>query len=553
MAERMTMKIAGMTCDHCEMTIERALREAGAREVSANFRRGAVTFVWPGEHKIEVAERAVTEAGYRPGGVAISEVPEQVSVAGRTGADRETDYDLAILGSGSAAFAAAIRARDAGARVVMIEQGTIGGTCVNIGCVPSKALLAAADLYYRAGHSPFYGVDTRALGVDLAALVGQKDELVSALRQEKYIDLVQAYGWDLLRGHGRFADAETVEVDGRSLLAGHFLVATGASPAIPPIPGLEKSGYLTSTTALELTELPASMVVIGANAVGLELGQLFLHLGVSVTFLEVADRIAPFEEPEISAALTAVLSDQGAEVHTGAHITGVERTGEWRRVQVEVDGTTREIEAAQVLVATGRRPNTSNLGLDRAGIETDGRGSVMVDGHLQTSNPRVWAAGDVTGAPQFVYVSAYQGMVAADNILGDNSRIADLSALPRVTFTSPQLASAGMTEQEAARAGYLPKTSLLPLSAVPRALVNQETRGLFKLVADEVTDKLLGVHILADNAGDIIYAGVLALKFNLTVADITNTFDPYLTMAEGLRLAAQTFGKDVGKLSCCAA
>jgi mercuric reductase len=206
-----------------------------------------------------------------------------------------------------------------------------------------------------------------------------------------------------------------------------------------------------------------------------------------------------------------------------------------------------------VLVATGRRPDTAHLQLDPAGIKTDGHGSVSVDEHLQTSNLRVWAAGDVTGAPQFVYVSAYQGTVAADNMLNGNSRIADLSALPRVTFTAPQIASVGMTEQEAARAGYAPKTSILPLSAVPRALVNQDTRGLFKLVADEVTDKLLGVHILADNAGDVIYSGVLAIKFNLTVADLTGTFDPYLTMAEGLKLAAQTFGKDVSKLSCCAA
>jgi len=543
------MKIAGMTCSHCEQTVEQALSTAGATDASADFRRGQATFQWSDDKDLGSAKDAVAQAGYQPEGVQVLKGSSERARARSDGGG----WNLAILGSGSAAFAAAIRARDAGARVVMIEQSTLGGTCVNVGCVPSKATVAAADLYYRAGHNPFGGTSTQAAGVDLKALVAQKGDLVSQMRREKYADLVEEYGWTVLHGRAAFADDTTLMVDGEPLSADHYLIATGASPAIPPIPGLRDVGYLTSTTALELTELPESLVVIGANAIGLEMGQLFLHLGSRVTFLEVVDRIAPFEEPEISAALTKVLTDQGAEVLASAHILQVERHGEQRRVQVEMGPKTRVIEAAQVLVATGRRPNTAHLQLDHAGIKTDGRGSVTVDEHLQTSNRRVWAAGDVTGAPQFVYVSAYQGTVAADNMLNSNSRIVDLSALPRVTFTTPQIASVGMTEQDAAREGYAPKTSLLPLSAVPRALVNQETRGLFKLVADEVTDKLLGVHILADNAGDVIYSGVLAIKFNLTVTDITTTFDPYLTMAEGFKLAAQTFGKDVSKLSCCAA
>jgi mercuric reductase len=544
------MKIAGMTCAHCEQTVEKALASVGASEPSADFRRGQASFGWPEGDDVQLAETAVSNAGYRPQGF---EVLRPATGSTRSTAASDGDYDLAILGSGSAAFAAAIRARDEGARVVMVEQGTLGGTCVNVGCIPSKALLAAADLYYRAGHNPFAGIPTSTSPVDLGALVGQKDGLVGALCEEKYADLVEEYGWTVLHGHTAFADAETLMLDGKRLRAKSYLIATGASPAVPPIPGLHEAGYLTSTTALELTELPTSMVVIGANAIGLEMGQLFLHLGTKVTFLEVIDRIAPFEEPEISDAFTEVLKGQGAEVLTSATITRVERRGADRVVHVEVAGSEREIQAAAVLVATGRRPNTARLGLDRAGIVTAARGAIEVDETLRTTNPRVWAAGDVTGAPQFVYVSAHQGTLAADNILNGNSRKVDLSALPRVTFTTPQIASVGLTEQEASQAGYVPKTSILPLTAVPRALVNQDTRGLFKLVADDVTDKLLGVHILAENAGDVVYAGVLAIKFNLTVADITATFDPYLTMAEGLKLAAQTFGKDVSKLSCCAA
>jgi mercuric reductase len=544
------MRIAGMTCAYCARTVEKALSKAGAGAASVDSRRGQATFDWPEDKNLQAAEQAVSDAGYRPHGF---EVPRPATGSAGGKPSGESEYDLVILGSGSAAFAAAIRAREAGAKVVMVEEGTLGGTCVNVGCIPSKALLAAADLYYKAGHNPFAGMRTHVAGVDLGALVGQKDELVQALRQERYADLVEDYGWTVRRGHAAFADRETLTVDGEQLRASGYLIATGASPSVAPIPGLEAVGYLTSTTALELTEVPESIVVIGANAIGLEMGQLFLHLGTRVTFLEVVDRIAPFEEPEISKALSVVLREQGAEVLTSAHVTSVERRGDDRVVQVEIGGEERVIRAPQLLVATGRRPNTTQLALDRAGIETDGRGAVVVDETLRTHNPKVWAAGDVTGSPQYVYVSAYHGTLAADNILNETSRKVDLSALPRVTFTTPQIASVGMTEQEASRAGYAPKTSILPLTAVPRALVNHDTHGLFKLVADETTDRLLGVHILAENAGDVIYAGVLAIKFNLTVADLATTFDPYLTMAEGLKLAAQTFDRDVAKLSCCAA
>jgi mercuric reductase len=550
MTQTVQMTIAGMTCTHCEERVEHALAAAGASDVHADFRCGQATFHWPAHHPLAAAEQAIRDAGYHPGHLEVLAVepaaPTECAAPGG-------GYDLAILGSGAAAFAAAIRAREAGAQVVMIERGTLGGTCVNTGCVPSKALLAAAELYWKAGHSPFAGVSTAAVGVDLAALVAQKEELIEQLRAEKYADVLTAYGWTLLQGQASFADADTLLVNGEPLHADQYLIATGSSPAIPAIAGLQEAGYLTSTTALELTELPESLVVIGANAIGLELGQLFLHLGSAVTFIELLDRIAPFEEPEISAELTDVLQGQGAEVLTSAAITRIERRGEERLVHVEVAGVERLIRATQIVVATGRRPNTRGLGLERAAIASDERGAIVVDDTLRTTNRRVWAAGDVTGAPQYVYVAAYEGALAADNIVHGANRKVDLSALPRVTFTTPQLASVGLTETAAREAGYRVKTSLLPLSTVPRALVNHQPHGLFKLVADEATDRLLGIHALAENAGEVIYAGVLAIKGALTVADLVDTFCPYLTMAEGIKLAAQAFGRDVTKLSCCAA
>jgi mercuric reductase len=477
---------------------------------------------------------------------------QRIELAGQPLRPPVGEYDLAIIGAGSAAFSGAIRARELGARVVMVAHGTVGGTCVNIGCVPSKALMVAAETFYAAGHHPFAGLETQARAVDLRALVAQKDELVAGMRKEKYEDLLGAYGIDLVLGAARFADERTLEVDGQPLRAATYLIATGAAPVVPPIPGLAGAGYLTSTSALDLDIVPGSLAVIGANAVGLELGQLFGHLGTQVTFFDVLDRVAPFEEPEISAALADALREQGAHINTNARITRVEPDGDRRLLIAEVDGTQRRFAVDQILVATGRRPNTAELGLDTAGITVDGAGAVVVNATLRTSNPVVFAAGDVTGAPQFVYLAAHHGALAAENALPGRTHRVDLAALPRVTFTTPQIAAAGLTEASARDAGHAVKTSVLPLTAVPRALVNHDTRGLVKIVAGESTDKVLGVHMLAHGAGEVIQAAVYAIKFGLTVTDLAETWAPYLTMAESLRLAAQTFTRDVSKLSCCA-
>jgi mercuric reductase len=460
---------------------------------------------------------------------------------------------LAIVGSGSAAFAAAIRARDLGARVVIVERSTIGGTCVNVGCVPSKALLRAAETFRDAGRHPFAGLDTSAHAVDLQMLVAQKDELVAGLRKQKYEDLLGEYGIDLVRGVARFADERTLTVDGQPLQVGAFVIAAGASAAAPPIPGLAEAGYVTSTSAMELEQVPRSVAVIGSNAIGLELGQFFLHVGSQVTFLDVLDRIAPFEEPEISAALAAALREKGAQIHAPARITRVELDGDRRVVVADVDGDERRFAVDQILVATGRRPNTADLNTEAAGIAVDDNGAIVVNETLRTHNPIVFAAGDVTSAPQFVYVAAHQGALAAENALPGRTRRMDLAALPRVTFTTPQIAAVGLTEIQAREAGYGVRTSVLPLTAVPRAVVNHDTRGVVKIVADEATDKVLGVHMLADGAGDVVQAAVYAIKFGLTVTDLAETWSPYLTMAEGLKLAAQGFSRDVSKLSCCAA
>lgn len=466
--------------------------------------------------------------------------------------NREGEFDLLIIGSGGAAFAAAIKAVEHGARVAIIERGTVGGTCVNIGCVPSKTLLRAGEINRAALQNPFHGLHTNVGPVDLSALVEQKNALVDELRQQKYKGLIDDYGFELIRGEAKFIDENTVEVEGRTLTAQFFLIATGASPLIPDIPGLKEVNFLTSTSALQLKEVPKRLAVIGSGYIAMELGQLFRSLGAEVTLMQRSSRVLKEYDLEISDAVAQSIHEQGIELITGAVYDRIEEINGVKRIRMEVNGEQRIVEADQLLVAAGRRPNTEALYLEAAGVKVGQRGEVVVGDDLRTSNPRVFAAGDVTMGPQFVYVAAYEGGIVADNSVGGLNRAVDLSAVPGVTFTNPSIATVGLTEEQAKEKGYKVKTSVLPLDAVPRALVNRETTGVMKLVADETTLKLLGVHIVAENAGDVIYAGTLAVKYGLTVKDLKESFAPYLTMAEGLKLAALTFDKGVNKLSCCA-
>ncbi|GAA0463501.1 hypothetical protein GCM10008935_18990 [Alkalibacillus silvisoli] len=380
----------------------------------------------------------------------------------------------------------------------------------------------------------------------------QKDELVNQMRQEKYIDLIDEYGFNLIRGEAEFIDDKTIQVNGQSITAKSFLIATGAPPAIPDIPRMGEVDYLTSTTALELKEMPKRLAVIGSGYVATELGQMFHNLGTEVTLMQRSDRLFKMYDPEISEAIGEALTEQGLNLITGATYLRVEQKGNRKNVYIEVNGEEQVIEADQILIATGRKPNTKALNLEATGVKTGKKGEVLTNEYLQTSINRIYAAGDVTLGPQFVYVAAYEGEIVASNALGLTKRKIDPRFVPGVTFTNPSMATVGLTELQAKEQGYDVKTSVLPLDAVPRALVNYETTGVYKLVVDAQNRKLIGAHIVSENAGDVIYGATLAVQFGLTIEDLTNSFAPYLTMAEGLKLAALAFDNDVSKLSCCA-
>jgi len=549
MEERLELMVQGMTCDDCARRVERALRAVpGVRAARVpHWSSGKAEVVVEGEIPAGALEEAVARAGYR------ARVVRAERVEGAPAPRGDGRFDLLIIGGGSAAFAAAIRAAELGARVAMVEAEAMGGTCVNVGCVPSKFLIRALQVYHRAGHHGFQGVSTAAGALNWAALIAQKEALVAELRREKYEEVLAAYPeitW--IRGRARFTPEGAVEVNGTAYAPARVIVATGARPWAPPIPGLAEAGYLTSTEALALRELPRSMIVVGANAVGLELAQVFARAGVAVTVLEALPRIVPFEEPEISEALQQALEAEGMVFHTGVRITRVARADGRYEVAFEREGERHTVRAEQLLMATGRRPRTEGLGLEAVGVALGSKGEIQVSPYLQTTHPAIYAAGDCTQLPMFVYVAAASGTVAAENALLGNHRALDLSVLPRVTFTDPEVAAVGLTEAQAREQGYTPKVSLLPMDLVPRARVALDRRGRIKLVADAATDRLLGVHILAPEAGEAIQAGVLALKAGYTARDLGDTIFPYLTWVEGLKLAAQGFVKDVAKLSCCA-
>jgi len=458
--------------------------------------------------------------------------------------------DLAIVGGGSAGFAAAVTAADLGAKAAIIESGTLGGTCVNVGCVPSKTLLRAAEVRHRAGHHAFAGVSTRSDGLDFGAVVRHKDALVAQLQKEKYLDVLAGMrSVTLVRGRARLHPDGGLEVDGRPLPARAIVIATGASPWAPPIPGLAATPFLTSTEALSLATQPRSLIVVGGGAVGLELAQLFARLGTHVTVLEALPRLVSAEDDELSAALAGCLTAEGLAIHTSVAIERISGGPGDFRVDTRGAGALR---AEQLLIATGHRANTRGLGLDEAGVRLGATGQILIDAHGESSRPGIYAAGDVTGEPMFVYVAAHAGTVAAANALQGNRRTLDLAAVPRVTFTDPALAAVGLTEAEARARGLDVLVSKLPMSHVPRALAARDTRGLVKLIADRATRRLVGAHVLAPEAGDIIQEAVVAIRYGISIEDLGSMLHPYLTSAEAIKLAALAFDKDIAKLSCCA-
>lgn len=482
-----------------------------------------------------------------------------MSAAGLAGAAQAaspaSDKTLVIIGGGSAAFSAALKAAELGAHATIINDGLpMGGTCVNVGCVPSKTLIRGAEALHRAAHPPaFAGIATSGRLVSFKEVIEQKRALVQELRQAKYADVIgDNERITFIKGRARLLDAKTVATDSLKLKADAILIATGARPSVPPIPGLDTVSYLTNESAFELETLPESLLVLGGRYIALECAQMFARFGSRVTVLQRSDRILPDEAPDLTDALTGFLRDEGLEIVTGVSTRRVTQDKEGVLVEADVHGQRRTFRATHLLVATGRAPNIENAGLDTVGVKTTAHGAIAVNDTLQTSVPGIYAAGDVLGENMFVYTAAYEGSLAAENALMGAGRQRDYTALPWVIFTDPQVAGVGLDEKQAKAKGMDAQTSTLPLTHVPRSLAARDTRGFITLIRDRQTDRLVGARILAAEGSELLMEISLAIKFGITVRDLIACFHPYLTLSEGVKLAALTFGKDVNKLSCCA-
>lgn len=536
--------VTGMTCDHCARSIEKALSAVtGVARAEVSYAKSNARIETTAAVSVAALIHAFEDAGYSA---------ESIDVAAETSAVRMSGLKVAVIGSGSSAFAAAIRAVEEGAQVTVIEAGEIGGTCVNVGCVPSKIMIRAAHIAHLQADHPFAGLNKHVPVVDRKALVAQQQARVDELRRAKYESILETNpGITLERGFASFKDVHTLTVkksDGseKELTPDRILIATGRSPAISDTPGLDDTPYWTSTAALVAEELPQHLIVHGGSVVALELAQAFLRLGSRVTLIARSELMSK-EDPALGKALKTILEGEGMRILTRTDIKNVRHDG--KLFQINIGSET--LSSDRLLVATGRKPNTTGLDLDRAGVKTDASGAVIIDDHMRTSVPHIYAAGDCTNQPQFVYVAAAAGTRAAINMTGGDAAL-NLSAMPAVVFTDPQVATVGLSDAQAAALGIETNSRTLSLDNVPRALANFDTRGFIKLVAEHDSGRLLGAQVLAAEGGEIIQTAVLAIHNQMTVADLAGQLFPYLTMVEGLKLCAQTFFKDVKQLSCCA-
>lgn len=456
------------------------------------------------------------------------------------------EYDLIILGGGAAAFSCAIKASEADAKIAMIEKGTIGGTCVNVGCVPTKNLLSVGERLYECNEF------RNGKSLNFEKIIQDKDDIVLSQRNKKYIDVLDSLpNVEFIQGNAKFKSNYEVIVNRRIISAKNLLIATGSSSAVPAIKGIDGVDYLTNIEALTLSKKPESMIVVGGRALGLEFAQMFSRFGTKVTVLQRSKRIAPNEEPEISDKLQKYLEEEGIKIYTGVDIKQARKQGTQTVISFSVDGRELEVSAEKLLFATGRIPNTKELGLEHTEIKTSSKGAIIVDEYMMTSVQNIYAAGDVTGEPMLETVAAKEGNIAASNAFFGTKKRIDFECVPHAIFTSPQVASVGITEKESM--GKFGKCSCktLLMEDVPKALVVNKPKGLIKMVVDPKTQQILGVHILSDLAADLIHEAVLAIKNKMTIDDVIDTVHVFPTMSESIKLVATSFKKNVKKLSCC--
>src|SRR5258707_4511555 len=471
-------------------------------------------------------------------------------------------FDLIILGSGSTAFAAALRAQELGKISVMTEERTIGGTCVNRGCLPSKNLIEAAKIIHDARHPRYPGLTPAEIRLNFRELIEQKDEVIHGYREKKYESLTGGQ-FTIEKGHAEFVDDHSVQVDGTRITGEKILIATGSRLVVPDIEGLREVPYLTSDLLtndepMELWELPRSLIILGAGYIALELGQMFHRFGAEVTIVQRSEQLlAHGYEPEVGQAIGEVFEREGINVITKASARSVLQNGNDVIVRLETGGEMRELRAEKLIVATGRRPNSDNIAIEKAGVALGKQGQVRVDEFLRTNVPHIFAGGDVIGyeggSQMATPVGSQDGGIAAHNAFAEGEpRRVNHRVIPRTIFTDPQIATVDMTEEEEISAGRNSWCSTVPMSLVPRAGAIRDTAGIIKMVADADTEEVLGVAMVGHTAGEVIHEAAMAMRFHAKINDFIELLHVYPTMSEALKIVAISRRKDPAKLSCCA-
>lgn len=463
-------------------------------------------------------------------------------------------FDLIIIGGGAGAFAAAIRADELKAKTAMINTGLpIGGTCVNVGCVPSKTLLWAGETMHHAKYHGIPGLDIEVKNFDFQKVVQDELSLVERLRQEKYQKVLsQLTKVTPIEGRATFISPTEVEVDGEKLQADKFIIAAGSTANVPPIDNIREVGFVTHIEALKLKKQPKELIVVGAGPVGLEFAQMFSRFGTKVTILQREPSLFPSAEPVFTTRLQEILEKEGIIIKTNIEVKSAKKEGDRKTLSYLVDGKPEEVSGDEILLAAGKTPNTAGLGLDKAKVEIDQRHAVVVSQFFQTSQKHIFAVGDVTNGPLRLEPTAgREGTLAAENALKDMTLSIDYNTVPYTIFTDPQLAGVGYTEEVQMKQMGICACRTVSFENVPKAIIMRRTEGLIKMAIHPKTKQILGVHILAPNAGELIAEAMMLIKNKNTIDDMTNSLPMFPTLSEAIKIVALSFTRDISKLSCC--
>ncbi len=467
-------------------------------------------------------------------------------------------YDLIILGGGAAGFAAAIKSNELGAKSLMVNAGLpIGGTCVNVGCVPSKKLLWAGEILHNLNNHRIPGIEAEIKDFDFSKIIQDEVNLVERMRDEKYQKVLLNLKWvKFEEGEAHFISEDEIDVGGKRYKGKKFIIATGSTTSIPPINGLKETGFITHIEALRMKELPKELLIIGAGPMGLEFGQMFARFGARVNILEILPTIFKPGEANLVKQLEAILNREGINIKTGVRVVGAYKEKGKKVLSYKVlEGKSEKEERIygdEILLATGKTPNTDGLQLEKAKVNVDRRKAVIVNEFLQTSNEGIYAAGDVANLPLRLETTAgREGSIAVENALEGNRKRIDYNEVPYAIFTDPSLAGVGLTEEDMMNRYGVCSCRTLQFKDLPKAIIKNRTEGAVKLVIHPDTAQILGVHILAPDAGDLIAEGMLIIRNKMTIYDVIDTLPVFPTFSEAIKLCALSFIKNVSELSCC--